>query len=124
MTIDNPILQRAIDHFKAHELRIIEVPEWGDNGAPLTVYARPMNMMEKNVLARSSDGSDLGVFVDLIIMKAENADGEKLFTKADKPHFMRHVDADVISRVAGELLETDTVDDRLGNSGTMPSDSS
>ena len=124
MTVENPILQRAIEHFRSQALVDVEVPEWGEETAPLRIYAKPLTMAEKNILARSSLGNDLGILVDVIVMKAEDEDGEKLFSKTDKPHFMRHVDADVISRVAGEILRTDTVEDHLGNFNEAPSESS
>ena len=122
MAADNPVLRRAMDHFRGREMQVIEVPEWGDDNAPLLVYARPLTMADKNVLARGSDGNDLGVFVDVIIMKAETADGEKLFTKMDKPQFMRGVDPEVITRVASAILRTDSVEDHLGNSEPTASD--
>lgn len=41
--------------------------------------------------------------VDLIILKSENVDGDKLFTLEDKPHLMREP-VIVVTRVAGEVF--------------------
>jgi len=52
--------------------------------------------------------------VDLIILKAENADGEKLFTLEDKPVLMRE-EFTVIARVAGEMISATSAEDHEKN---------
>ena len=43
--------------------------------------------------------------VDLIILKAEDKNGERLFTLEDKPHLMRE-SLSVVSRVSAEMLQS------------------
>ena len=52
--------------------------------------------------------------VDLIIMKAEDKDGEKLFTLEDKPILMRESVA-IISKIAGEMFSSVEKQEDLGN---------
>jgi len=52
--------------------------------------------------------------IDLIIMKAESKEGEKLFTLEDKPFLMRE-SVTLVSRVAGEMFATVESVESLGN---------
>ena len=53
-----------------------------------------------------SKEDDLGLMVEALIMKAKDAEGNCLFTKADKPELMRSCDPDVLIRVASQIMDT------------------
>ena len=85
----------------------IDVPEWGDEGKPERVYYGPLLAGEISRLQRKHPAfltnMDMAGAVELIVMKAENGQGEKLFTLEDKPTLMREEVA-VISRVAAAMF--------------------
>lgn len=87
------------DHFASLGTRKIEVPEW-----KLTVYAAPVTLAEKNRLYRKSKESDMELLVDLLIMKATDANGQKLFNIDHKPTLLNKADSNVVARVANAIL--------------------
>lgn len=95
----------AIDFARAHfsaKARIrIEVPEWAvEGGGPLVIHASPLTLAEKQKIDvyRERWGNMEGLAYTLIL-KAEDAEGKKLFTLDDKRALMTQVDPDVLARV-------------------------
>ena len=97
---------------RSNELHHFEIEEWGEDDEPLIIYhhkftAGEMNRVQKkhsNFLSNPT----LEAFVDIIILKALDKDGEKLFDIVDKPVLMRE-QIGVISRAANGLMAgTDT----------------
>lgn len=86
--------------------RLIEVAEWGDE-TPLQVWVSPITCADVDKLQRKHKdfltGMSIAAMVDLIIQKAEDKEGEKLFTLEDKPFLMRE-QIGVVSRVAAEMF--------------------
>jgi len=102
------VIDRAVAHFQNREVRIIEVPEWGDENGPLEVYVAPFTLREQTRLQKSSgNGADANVLADVLIMKALDSGGEKLFTLEDKQAIKDKVDATVLARVAAEIMAVD-----------------
>jgi hypothetical protein len=87
------------EHFASLGTRKIEVPEW-----KLTVYAAPVTLAEKNRLYKKSKESDMELLVDLLIMKATDANGQKLFTLEHKPTLLNKADSNVVARVSNAIL--------------------
>jgi hypothetical protein len=98
--------------------RHIDVAEWGDEGKPEKVYYGPLLAGELNRIQRKhpkflSDTS-FDAMIDLIILKAENGQGEKLFTLEDKPVLMRE-EVSVISTVATAFMSGESVEEQEKN---------
>ena len=74
------------------EARVIEVEEWGEDGAPLLVHIYPLTAGDMNKIQKKHRNflNDMTIdgMVDLIILKAGDADGNRLFSVADKTHLM------------------------------------
>ena len=87
------------EHFASLGTRKIEVPEW-----KLTIYATPVTLAEKNRLYRKSKESDMELLADVLIMKAQNDKGEKLFTIEHKPTLLNKADSNVVGRIANAIL--------------------
>lgn len=98
-------IEQAKAHFSRLMVRTIEVPEWaGDDGAPMVIYAKPLTLTEKQKLRYfAQNGGDLDVLAHTLIMKAENSQGEKLFTVEHKHALMNATDPDVLSRVVMQI---------------------
>jgi hypothetical protein len=103
---------------RRHNARnMIEVAEWGDD-APLCVFTGSLTCADVDKLQRKHkdflSNPSVASMVDLIIMKAEDKDGEKLFTLEDKPFLMREP-VTVISNIAGQMFATVETVENLGN---------
>ncbi|MGA0081658.1 MAG: hypothetical protein ACO3SE_08045 [Sedimenticolaceae bacterium] len=96
----------------------IEVVEWGEDDDPLLIYVGVLSAADVSKLQRKYPGflgnPTVDAMIDLIIMKAESKDGEKLFTLEDKPFLMRE-SVTLVSRVAGEMFATVESVESLGN---------
>ena len=90
------------EHFNSLGLKKIEVPEW-----KLTVHATPVTLAEKNKLYRKSRENDMELLVDILILKATDAKGEKLFNIDHRLTLLHKADSNVIARVANAILAED-----------------
>ena len=97
------------DHFTGLETQIIEVPEWGLVGDK-AIYCKPFNMMEKTKIFKGATNTDLNVLIDVIIEKACNKDGEKMFNATHILSFKTKADTNVIADVASKIMGTQNVD--------------
>ena len=95
------------------ERLIVEVEPWGE-----TIYAKPVTAGDVDHVARKYkdflSSPSLGAMVELIIRKAEDKDGERIFTLEDKPLLMREP-ISVIASVFGAILKVDSVEDHEKN---------
>ena len=101
------ILDRAKSHFENIGVQSIEVPEWKDeDGKPTIIFWNPINLFEKNKLFKKSDNmSDVSILADIVVMKALDKDGKKIFKLDDKMELMTKVDSDVLSRIATSMVQ-------------------
>ena len=77
----SPILERVKAHREALGRKQIEVAEWSDDdGAPTIFYASPITLAEMRKWYKGITGEDISVLVDVVIAKAEDKDGKKVFT--------------------------------------------
>lgn len=100
------------------ERRSLDVAEWGEEGAPLTVHYGPFLAIEMDKVQRKHpnflQNISLAGMVEIIVMKAEDKDGAKLFGLEDKPVLMREP-MSLITRVAGAMMATDSVEEQEKN---------
>jgi len=101
------IIDRAKSHFESLGVQSIEVPEWKDeDGKPTVIYWNPITLSEKNKLFKKSDNmSDVSILADIVLMKALDKNGNKVFTLEDKLALMHKVDSDVLSKVATAMVQ-------------------
>ena len=86
----------------------VEVPEWGD----ITIWATPLTIEEQAKIDTWRNKQDRYVmFARIIIMKAEDEAGNKLFAEKDLPLLTKGAYGDVVSRVGRELVRVP--EDRL-----------
>ena len=107
------ILDRAKTHFENIGIQSIDVPEWSDDdGNPAIIYWNPINLYEKNKLFKKSDNmNDVSILADIVVMKALDKDGKKIFKLEDKMELMTKVDSDVLSRVATAMVRVVSPDE-------------
>ena len=104
---------------RALQRKQIEVVEWGEDGNALIIYCGPITAGDIDKLQRKHkdflNNMTITGMIDLIIAKAEDADGKRLFTLEDKMYLMKE-SVTLISDIAGKMFgDVDTVEDAEKN---------
>ena len=90
------------------QVREVVVPAWGDESGDFKLYCRPITCYDLNQLQKKHPtfltNTTIAAMVDLIIMKAEDQSGEKLFTAADDKIELMGEQTDVISEIANQMF--------------------
>jgi hypothetical protein len=87
------------EHFTALGTRSIEIPEW-----KLTIYSTPVTLAEKNRLYRKAKDNDMELLVDVLILKATDKDGNKLFNVDHRMTLLHKADSNLIAKAANFIL--------------------
>ena len=76
------VIDRAKNHFENLGVQSIEVEEWSDeNNNPTIIYWDPITLAEKKKLFQKSDNlNDVAILADIVVMKAKDKDGKKMFS--------------------------------------------
>lgn len=82
------------------------VPEWGEAGVPLEVFARPLTLAELSKIQKYADGDEVLLSVYTVIFKALDNSGELLFTLADKHLLLNGADPAAVGRLANWILSS------------------
>ena len=98
------VIDRVKAQFESLGIKKIEVAEWGEEGKPLTIYSSPITLAEKRNLFKGAKNDDIGVLVDVIVLKSKDSEGNKIFKLDDKQVLLNNADTTVIARVATEIL--------------------
>lgn len=102
------VIQRATDHFKGKPLKRIEVEEWGDEDGPLVAYSSPFTLKDQGRLQYLTEKqSHADTLAELLIMKLVDESGDKIFTVEDKRALREDVDANIVARIANQIMSTD-----------------
>ena len=114
------VLQKAKKHFhslNSGELNSIDVPEWETK-----VYWKMGGLnfaQQSKVIELTNAGKTAEALVEMLILRAINADGKKMFKQVEKNEIMREVDPDIILKVVTAMndVEEDVVsaEEALGN---------
>ena len=105
------VIDRVKAQFESLGIKKIEVSEWGEEGKPLIIYCSPFTLGEKRNLFKGAKNDDLGVLVDAIVLKGKDSEGNKIFKLDDKLTLLNNADANVIARVATEMLNSVSYED-------------
>jgi len=103
MTQGNPVIAKAIEHFKSRnsdEMKSIEVPEWDT-----TIYYKKISTFKDQsaIMQLHQQGKIVEALVETIITKARNKDGSKMFMPAERTILLNQADPDVLVKIATEL---------------------
>lgn len=104
-------IENAKKHFAEQDVKVIKVPEWGTEDEPLTIYSKPLTLAETSKLYRMSKEDDLTMMAYVLIYKALNSDGDKLFSLEDKVSLLNKVDQEVLVRVATQIMGQEPIED-------------
>lgn len=93
------LIEKAEKHFQSTHEIIIE--EWDE-----TVYFQPMTLAERSKIMEMSDKhkEDHSYVIHVVIEKALDKDGNKLFNLGDYNSLANKVDSSVLSRISNRIL--------------------
>lgn len=97
-------IERAKAHFDTLDIKKINVPEWGEDGQSLLIYAKPLTLQETSKLFRMAKDDDIAMLAYVLIYKALDENGDKIFSLEDKNALLNKVDRNVLIRVANEIM--------------------
>lgn len=110
--------ERIAANRAARERSMIAVDEWGDGGVAMEIYSSPITGHDIDRLVRKHPAfltnPTMEAMVDMIIHKAEDVDGEKLFTLEDKQPMLGEP-FDLIANVFGSVFNAVSVEEQEKN---------
>ena len=111
------VLEAAKVHFRdrmSGDLKCIDVPEW-DNAK--IYYKASMNFKDQGeILKLHGDNKPAEAVVMTLIVKALDADGNKMFKRANMTEMLRSVDPEVVSRIVAEMSDDEpTIEEAAKN---------
>ena len=108
-------IDNAKKHFAEQDVKVIEVPEWGEDDKPLKIYSKPLTLAETSKLYKMSKEDDLTMMAYVLIYKALDENGDKLFDLADKNALLNHVDREILVSVATQIMGQEPIEDTKKN---------
>lgn len=102
-------LARELRSRRTIDRREILVPAWADDtGQPFKLYCRPITCYDLNEIQKRHpkvlESPTVASMVDLIVMKAEDEGGDKLFTSAEDRMDLMGEETQIISSIAEEMF--------------------
>jgi hypothetical protein len=102
-------LDRLTGHFERLGRQSIEMPELSEEGQPpFIVYWRPLTVDEHARLFGGEKRMDDRLYAELIVMKAEDAEGRKMFRFEDAPALKTRASRSVLKRIGDAILAVPT----------------
>jgi hypothetical protein len=115
------LIDRIRAHYRAPGVLKLEVEEWGEGGKPVVVYYNPINLEERQKFRAAADrDGDVLAYVEVLVLKALDEKGGKLFTIEDKRWLRKEADPDVIRRIGLRMMMVPSVEDQEKNSSRTP----
>lgn len=105
------VIDRAKAHFDNLDIKKISVPEWGEDGQPLLIYSKPLTLQETSKLYRLAKDDDMAMLAYVLIYKALDENGDKIFDLGDKNTLLTTVDRNVLIRVSNEIMSEKPVEE-------------
>lgn len=87
-------LEVITGHYEKNEKQSIEVPEWG-----LTIHWQLLVVEDRTKLTKMAKDD-----VDILVARALDENGKKMFDLGDKEPLRKKADAAIISRVVAKMI--------------------
>jgi len=115
----NNIIDRVSKQFRekiaSTEILQIEVTEWPDEqGKPTVIYFRPLTSLHLEAFNKIVDlirKENLLAAVDILILRALNADLTPMFKPVHRIELIKNVDPQVLLEIIGKMGELDAASD-------------
>jgi len=109
------LIDKAKAHFDSLDVKEIEIPEWSDGDEVLKVYAKPLTLAETSKLYKMSKEDDLTMMAYVLIYKALDENGDKLFDLGDKNALLNSVDREILVGVATKIMGQEPIEETKKN---------
>jgi hypothetical protein len=90
------------------EAREVLVPAWGDESGAFKLYCRSITCYDLDVLQKKHpnflQNTTIGAMVDLIVMKAIDESGQKIFNSGEDRMDLMGEETSVISEIANQMF--------------------
>jgi hypothetical protein len=103
-------IEKAKSHFDLQEIQSYYIEEWD-----LKVFWKPLTLGETAKLFKVSKEDSLTMMAMVLIYKALDEEGNKIFTIDDKPALLNNVDRNVLVKVAQLMTGEETLEDTKKN---------
>lgn len=103
-------IEKVTAHYEARGRREIDVPEWG-----IKIYSTPLTVRNRTFLQKKNRQSDAETALDLVMLKACDVDGNRLFEDSDRKQLEEAADSDILSRIALQMMAGPSLDDAKKN---------
>ena len=97
-------IDRVSSHYKRAKNQVIEVPEWGDQTGPFKVFFDPTTPSQRARISDEFENLNAEAYVEVLVMKAQDENGEKLFNADDRHKLLTQADGAIIGRIALQML--------------------
>tara|TARA_B100000900_G_C20297743_1_gene600898 strand:- start:239 stop:574 length:336 start_codon:yes stop_codon:yes gene_type:complete len=108
-------IERAKTHFAEQDVKVIQVPEWGSEDKPLNIYTKPLTLGETSKLYKMSKEDNLTMMAYVLIYKALDENGEKIFNIGDKNDLLNNVDREILVDVATQIMGQEPIEETKKN---------
>ena len=104
------VVDRITAHYESQGLKQINVPEWGDEDGPLVIFFAPFTIKDQGRIdfATRNSESTLDAIIEVLVQKALDEDGAKMFNAGDKRVLRDRADAEVVSRICNQIMGSST----------------
>ena len=109
------VIDNAKKHFAEQDVKVIEVPEWGEDDKPLRIFSKPLTLAETSKLYKMSKEDDLTMMAYVLIYKALDENGDKLFDLGNKNTLLHNVDQEILVRVATQIMGQEPIEETKKN---------
>lgn len=89
------------------EIRVVEIPEFGDESGPMKLYIHPLTFDEMEKICKSN--GRFGEAVESLILRARDEQGKRMFSPAERTRIRNEVPPDIMLRLHQEI-NTDLVE--------------
>lgn len=111
----NSLLERIEAHTQPDLRRRFEVPEWGEEGKPLVITYQMMTLDDLAVVTELEGSQWHKQAPRIVVMKACDEAGTKLFKMVDANFLRERAAPDVVNRIALSIMGRLTVEEAEKN---------
>ena len=107
--------------FGGLRVRVV-VPQWkgiipDDSQGEPAIYAKPFTLADQKAVQSWIDTNNPEGWAQVLIRKACDEEGSRLFGMGDRPVLLEHVESRLLTDVAEQLMASTSLEGAMGNSG-------
>lgn len=87
-------IEQAEEHYNNQVRGFLRVDEWDAD-----IYWSPLTLNDLARIGRAAKGDDAQTIIETVVLKAEDKNGDKLFTVEDKAKLKRAADPAILGRI-------------------------